>query len=105
MPPLAVIPWVTVREPVLVVVTPVLPIVMAEALAAPRLMVPLVPVLVPTSILTFPEAPPPAVTLPEAIVMLDELPLPTLVVVRLVAPAPWRDKVPEVVVRLELVLP
>src|SRR3954463_7381047 len=105
MPPLAVMPWVTVRLPALVVVTPALPMLMAEALAVPRLSVPVVPVDVPTSMDTLPEAKAPEVTLPEVMVMLEVAAPDTLVVVRFTPPAPCRDKAPLVVVREEAALP
>lgn len=105
MPPLAVKLWLTVRAPLTVVVLPDKPIDTALALAVPILTVPVVPVLVPTSIETLPEAPAPAVTLPEAIVMADEEPLATLVVVKLTPPAPCRLKAPLVVVSELAALP
>src|SRR5665213_3375846 len=82
IPPLAVKPWVTVRAPPLVVVIPEWPMVIAEALVLPRVTVPVVPVLVPTSIETLPEAKAPEVTLPVTILILLVATPAILVVVR-----------------------
>jgi hypothetical protein len=104
-PPLAVNSWLTVSAPLLVVVTPALPIVMALALPVPRDMVPVLPVLLPTSIDTLPEAKAPEVTLPEAIVMVLVALPEWLAVLSEVAPSPCKLRPPEVVLKLEAALP
>src|SRR5665213_2923771 len=104
-PPLTVSVWLTVSAPWLVVVIPLLPIVMALALPVPIWTRPVVPVELPTSMATLPEAKAPDVTLPDVMLMAEVAAPDTLVVSRLVMPAPCRLSVPEVVDRVELALP
>jgi hypothetical protein len=83
----------------------VFPMVTVLALAVPMDTVPVVPVEVPTSIETLPEAKAPEVTLPEAMVML-EVAAPALLVVETVRPlSPCRVKAPLVVDKEEAALP
>src|SRR5665213_1758250 len=105
IPPFAVNVWLIVSAPWLVVVIPLLPIVMALALPVPIWTRPVVPVELPTSMATLPEAKAPDVTLPDVMLMAEVAAPDTLVVSRLVMPAPCRLSVPEVVDRVELALP
>ena len=71
---LAVKAWVTVRAPALVVVRPLLPRVSADALVAPSVIVPVVPVAVPVS----------SVMLPELLVVPNALPVCILILLEFV---------------------
>jgi hypothetical protein len=95
----------TDNVPPIAVLTPEWPILTPLALAAPNDTVPVVPVLVPTSMATLPEAKPPKVTLPEVMDILEVAALALLVVVRLTPPSPCKFKAPEVVAKVDAALP
>ena len=95
----------TDNVPPMAVLMPECPILTPLALAAPNDTVPVVPVLVPTSMATLPEAKPPKVTLPEVMDILEVAALALLVVVRLTPPSPCKFKAPEVVAKVEAAFP